>query len=144
MTALESNKLTDVILDGDFDIFQWGWYVEPDPDSMLSYFTCDQRGGWSDSWYCNPEYDALYTEQNAEMDQAEARAEIVKQMQQILYEDSPYLVRPTPRSARPSAATGSPCFQPQPDPGGICCSSTARTTTTTAPAGRPRPATATA
>ena len=57
---MESNKLTNIILDGEFDIFHWGWYVEPDPDSMLSYFTCDQRGNWSDSWYCNEEYDKLY------------------------------------------------------------------------------------
>ena len=31
----ESSKLTDVILEGNFDAFEWGWYVEPDPDSML-------------------------------------------------------------------------------------------------------------
>ena len=41
---MESSKLTNVILEGDFDAFEWGWYVEPDPDSMLSYMTCDQRG----------------------------------------------------------------------------------------------------
>ena len=66
VTSYESSKLTNIILDGEFDIFEWGWYVEPDPDSMLSYFTCDQRGNWSDSWYCNPEYDKLYLAQNAE------------------------------------------------------------------------------
>ena len=60
--AYTESKLTDVILDGNYDMFEWGWYVEPDPDSMLSYFTCDQRGNWSDSWYCNQEYDALYAE----------------------------------------------------------------------------------
>ena len=43
VTAMQSNKLTDVILEGDFDAFQWGWYVEPDPTSMLSYMTCAQR-----------------------------------------------------------------------------------------------------
>ena len=42
--AYESSKLTDVILEGEFDAFEWGWYVEPDPDSMLSYMTCGQRG----------------------------------------------------------------------------------------------------
>ena len=60
---MQSNKLTNVILDGDFDAFQWGWYVEPDPTSMLSYMTCGQRGNWSDSWYCNDAYDALFTQQ---------------------------------------------------------------------------------
>ena len=33
-----------IILDGEFDAFEWGWYVEPDPTSMLSYMTCDQLG----------------------------------------------------------------------------------------------------
>ena len=32
---MESNQLTNVILDGEYDVFHWGWYVEPDPDSML-------------------------------------------------------------------------------------------------------------
>ena len=91
LTTMESNKLTNVILDGEFDAFHWGWYVEPDPDSMLSYMTCDQRGGWSDSWYCNPEYDALYTQQNGATDEA-ARQDAVKQMQEMLFNDSPYLV----------------------------------------------------
>src|SRR5215207_6523076 len=89
--AYESSKLTDVILEGTFDTFEWGWYVEPDPDSILSYLTCDQLGNWSDSWYCNQEYDDLYLQQHIEMDDA-ARAEIVKQMQDLLYRDAPYLV----------------------------------------------------
>ena len=89
---MESNKLTNVILDGKYDVFEWGWYVEPDPDSMLSYMTCDQRGNWSDSWYCNEEYDALYDAAERRAGRREARVEMVKQMQQMLYEDSPYLV----------------------------------------------------
>ena len=28
--AMETNKLTNTILEGEFDVFQWGWYVEPD------------------------------------------------------------------------------------------------------------------
>ena len=82
---MESSNLTEIILEGDFDAFEWGWYVEPDPTSMLSYMTCDQLGNWSDSWYCNEEYDALYEQQQTEVDPA-ARAEQVKQMQEILYD----------------------------------------------------------
>ena len=33
--AMESNRLTNKILDGEYDIFHWGWYVEADPDSIL-------------------------------------------------------------------------------------------------------------
>ncbi len=114
----ESSKLTNVILEGDFDTFEWGWYVEPDPDSMLSYLTCDQLGGWSDSWYCNEEYDDLYQQQHVEMDDA-ARAEIVKQMQELLYRDAPYLVTAYSSIGEAFRSDRFACFQPQPDPGGI-------------------------
>jgi peptide/nickel transport system substrate-binding protein len=114
----ESSKLTDVILQGDFDTFEWGWYVEPDPDSMLSYMTCDQRGNWSDSWYCNDAYDDLYDAQHVEMDQA-TREDQVKQMQEILYNDAPYLVTAYSSIGEAFRSDRFACFEPQPDPGGI-------------------------
>jgi peptide/nickel transport system substrate-binding protein len=118
VTTMESGKLTNVILDGDFDMFQWGWYVEPDPDSMLSYFTCAQRGGWSDSWYCNPAYDALYAKQHAALDQATRDAE-VKQMQEMLYNDAPYLLTAYTTISEAYRSDRWHGFIPQPNPGGI-------------------------
>jgi peptide/nickel transport system substrate-binding protein len=118
VNAMESNKLTNVILDGTYDAFQWGWYVEPDPDSMLSYMTCGQRGGWSDSWYCNKRYDALYTAQNADLDQS-TRAADVKQMQQMVYTDAPYLVTAYNTLGEAVRSDRFACFEPQPDPSGI-------------------------
>ncbi len=118
VTAIESNNLTDIILEGDFDAFQWGWYVEPDPSSMLDYMTCDQLGNWSDSWYCNDEYDAMYKQQQTELD-PEARAEMVKQMQQMLYEDSPYLVTAYKTVGEAFRSDRFACLVPQPDPGGV-------------------------
>jgi peptide/nickel transport system substrate-binding protein len=85
---------------------------------MLSYMTCGQRGGWSDSWYCNPRYDALYRAQNAEMDDA-ARARDVKKMQQILYQDAPYLVTAYNTIGEAVRSDRFACLEPQPDPGGI-------------------------
>ena len=116
--TFESSKLTSVILDGEFDAFEWGWYVEPDPDSMLSYMTCGQRGNWSDSWYCNPDYDALYDAQHVEMDDAK-RQDDVKQMQEILYQDAPYLVTAYSSIGEAFRSDRFACFQPQPDPGGV-------------------------
>jgi peptide/nickel transport system substrate-binding protein len=118
VTAMESGKLTNVILDGEFDAFQWGWYVEPDPDSMLSYMTCGQRGGWSDSWYCNDEYDRLYKQQHSELDES-ARADIVKRMQEILFRDSPYLVTVYNNIDEAYRCDRFEGFVPQPQPGGI-------------------------
>ncbi|MFT3871988.1 MAG: ABC transporter substrate-binding protein [Nocardioides sp.] len=114
----ESSKLTDVILDGTFDMFQWGWYVEPDPQSMLSYLTCDQRGNWSDSWYCNKKYDKLFDEQSITVDRAK-RAEIVKKMQEMLYVDAPYLVTAYSTIGEAVRSDRFACLRPQPDPGGI-------------------------
>jgi peptide/nickel transport system substrate-binding protein len=118
VTAMESSKLTNVILDGEYDTFEWGWFVEPDPDSMLSYFTCDQRGSWSDSWYCDPEYDRLYEQQNAELDE-DQRAEIVKQMQAMLYEEAPYLNTAYNQIGEAYRSDRWEGFVPQPNPGGI-------------------------
>ncbi|HZC72987.1 MAG TPA: ABC transporter substrate-binding protein [Jatrophihabitans sp.] len=118
VSAPSSNQLTDIILKGNFDAFAWGWYVEPDPDSMLSYMTCGQRGNWSDSWFCNKQYDALYHEQHVQIDQAKREAE-VKKMQQILYQQSPYLVTAYDTIGEAVRSDHFACFVPQPNPGGV-------------------------
>ena len=74
----------------DFDLHMWSWLGYIDPDFMLMTVMCDQFGNWSDTGYCNPEYDALYAQQAAEMDPAK-RVAIVHEMQQILYRDHPYI-----------------------------------------------------
>jgi len=73
-----------------FDMAMWDWVGYLDPDFVLSIVGCDQYGGWSDTGYCNPEYDKLYQEQGVTVGQ-EARKEIVWKMQEILYDDRPYI-----------------------------------------------------
>lgn len=116
--SMESNKLTNVILDGNFDAFEWGWYVDPDPTSMLSYLTTDQHGSWSDTWYSNPEYDRLFEAQQVEMDQDE-RVEMVHEMQRMIYEDAPYLVTAYDTIGEAFRSDRFACLVPQPDPGGV-------------------------
>lgn len=118
VTSVDSSNLTDIILEGNFDVFQWGWYVEPDPHSMLSYLTCDQRGDWSDAWYCSEEYDALYEQQRVELDEA-ARVELIKRMQEILYQDAPYIVTAYSTNGQAVRSDRFTCFTPQPNPGGV-------------------------
>ena len=92
--ALTDAKLTDVIYEGKFDLFHWGWFPDPDPDFILSVMTCDQRppdGVWSDSFYCNEEYDEMYLEQKTLLDLDE-RAEMIKEMQRTVFLDVPYIV----------------------------------------------------
>jgi peptide/nickel transport system substrate-binding protein len=118
VSYFSSSQLTNVIYKGDFDAFQWGWYVEPDPDSMLSYLTCAQRQHSSDSFYCNPAYDKLYNEQHVSTDPTQ-RVQQVKEMQQILYRDSPYLVTAYSSTGEAVRSDRFACFVPQPNPGGV-------------------------
>ena len=73
-----------------YDIHMWSWIGYIDPDFMLTTVMCNQYGNWSDTGYCNPEYDALYAKQATEMDPVKRQA-IVHEMQQILYRDHPYI-----------------------------------------------------
>jgi peptide/nickel transport system substrate-binding protein len=122
VTAMSTGTETQDIGNGDYDTFIWGWGVEPNPDFQLSVFTCAQRSagsppnytpGWSDSFFCNKQYDNLYAEQKT-LDGI-ARQKVVKQMQQILYADEPYALLTydnDPQAFRSDLFTG---FAPQPD-----------------------------
>jgi peptide/nickel transport system substrate-binding protein len=93
------DKLTELTVrevDGkmapDFDTFIWGWGGDPyDPGILLNLLTTSAIGGSSDSFYANPEYDALYDQQSGEFD-TDARKAIVKQMIDLSQRDLPYLV----------------------------------------------------
>ena len=78
---------------GDYDLALWGWGPDPDPDFILSVMTSDQfvEGGWSDSGYMNPAYDALYFEQQVTLDKTQ-RQKIIWQMQEMVFNDRPYIV----------------------------------------------------
>jgi peptide/nickel transport system substrate-binding protein len=92
------SQLTEVIGKGDYDLFVWGWTPFVDPDPMLSYFTCGQVSSdpedptnyYNDASWCDKRYDALYKQQNTELDSAKRRA-IVKQMLTRFYESATYV-----------------------------------------------------
>ena len=115
---MDSSSLGDKILDGEYDAFQWDWYVEPDPDGILGDFTCDQLGDLNDSWYCDAGYDAMYAQQGVEMDkdkrvadrQADAAAALRGRALHRHRRDQTGEAVRTDKWA---------CFQPQPDPGGV-------------------------
>lgn len=77
----------------DYDLVIWGWGSDPDPDFMLSVMTSEQyeEGGWSDSGYSNPAYDELFAQQQMTLDENE-RQKIVWEMQEMLFNDRPYIV----------------------------------------------------
>ncbi len=93
-TSLTDTKLTDVIYEGNYDIFIWGWVPDPDPDFILSVVSTSQRppdGIWSDTFYSDPTFDANYDKQKTILDPT-ARADLIKQMELQIYEDAPYIV----------------------------------------------------
>jgi peptide/nickel transport system substrate-binding protein len=99
-TKIESadfTKLNDSLYLGKYDIIFSSWGVGPDPTSILALHTCgvlpDDASGTqrdTDTFYCNPAYDKLHEQQKAESDIG-ARAEIVRQMQKILYDEAPVI-----------------------------------------------------
>jgi peptide/nickel transport system substrate-binding protein len=123
VTAMSSGRLGDELVAGTYDLFHWGWIPDPDPDSILSYFQCEERPpdentyGNNDAFYCNPEYDRMYLEQRTTLD-PQRRLEIIHEMQRLFYEDSPYAVLwypPTFQAYRTDSFTG---YKPQPAPKG--------------------------
>ena len=124
--VVSTDALTELIGQGKYDMFEWGWVVEPDPNYQLSTFTCANRSykqagtitaNLSDSFYCNPAYDALFAQQSTETDH-QKRTDLVNQMQQMLYDDAPYIITyyyDDLEAYRSDRFTG---FVPQPDPKG--------------------------
>jgi peptide/nickel transport system substrate-binding protein len=74
-----------------FDLAMWDWVPLIDPDFILSVVTCSQFGGWSDSGYCNPQYDQWYKQQSTLTKQSD-RVALVYKMQDQIYNDRPYIV----------------------------------------------------
>jgi peptide/nickel transport system substrate-binding protein len=89
--AISDTALTDAIYAADYDMFIWGWGSDADPDFILSVLTCDQIMGWSDTFWCNQDYSRMYAEQKEQLDLDE-RANTIKAMQRIAYEDNPYII----------------------------------------------------
>lgn len=92
-TLMDEDSLIALYPAFDFDLIYWGWGLDPDPDFAMLIFTCDQReeGGWSDSGYCDEEFEEMYVEQGITFER-EARRELIWKMQEKLFNDRPYIV----------------------------------------------------
>lgn len=109
--------------DGTYDILTTGWNVNPDPNYVLSINLCSglptEVGGsyLSDAYFCNEQYDQLYNQQLGELDTG-ARADIVHDMQEVLYEENVFVIwgYADALEAYRNDVIGE--MTPQPDPGG--------------------------
>jgi peptide/nickel transport system substrate-binding protein len=91
ITVGSTDDLTEIWYEHDFDLYIWGWLPDPDPDFILSTYTSGQCGVWSDTCFSNPEYDALYDQQQIATS-VEERQAIIEEMQQIVYDAVPEVV----------------------------------------------------
>ena len=92
----EEGKLLEDLVgppDGEanWDFYMWGWVGDPDPMSLLSFFTSGQLGGLNDSFFANTRYDELFDLQQRATDPAERKA-FIAEMQNIVYDEAPYHV----------------------------------------------------
>lgn len=109
--------------EGTYDILTTGWNVNPDPNYILSINLCSglptEVGGsyLSDAYFCNEDYDRLYQQQLAELD-IEKRAELVKEMQKILYDTNIFVIWGYADALEAYRSDVIAEMTPQPDPGG--------------------------
>jgi peptide/nickel transport system substrate-binding protein len=85
--------LVSTQIDYDFDMIYYEWNPDADPGFLTSVFTCAETadGGWNDSGYCNPEYDALYDAQSTAVDPADRKA-VLWQIQEMIAKDRPWIM----------------------------------------------------
>jgi peptide/nickel transport system substrate-binding protein len=91
--GFEPDALTSLCCPGfDFDVIIWSWYTDIDAGGLLGVATCAEiPSGFSETGYCNPEYDELNDAQAIELDEA-TRIEQIHELQRILLEDVVYIV----------------------------------------------------
>jgi peptide/nickel transport system substrate-binding protein len=73
------------------DMFLWGYSGQPDPNFSLLIMLSAQVGDWNDCGWGNATYDQWYDDQATTTDPV-ARRSIIYDMQEMVYEQSPYIV----------------------------------------------------
>ncbi|MQA10294.1 MAG: ABC transporter substrate-binding protein [Pseudonocardiaceae bacterium] len=121
---VEENQVDEKGTAGEYDLAFSGWGVNPDPDYILGLHRCAARpnaqgqGGTTDSFFCDQQYDRLYARQLAEKDESK-RQEIVKKMQQRLYEQAPMVVLDYDNALEAYRSDKFEAFTVQPQPTGV-------------------------
>jgi peptide/nickel transport system substrate-binding protein len=89
--SMSFNQLNAELPKGDWDMLSDAWSTGPDPTYLLSIQTCgvlpqnNGTNGNTDAFFCNPEFDKLYAQQQTEFSSTQ-RTQTIDQMQQILYQ----------------------------------------------------------
>ncbi len=74
----------------DFDLYLWDWDGYADPGQTLACYTTAQIEGWNEPAWSDAQFDKLNTQQFRELD-PQKRAQLIWQMQQIMYDQTPQI-----------------------------------------------------
>ena len=83
--------------DPDFDMYVWSWAGFGDPGQTMSAMTTQMIGLANEPGWSNAEYDRLSDQQEITLD-PQKRAQILWRMQQIMYDQTPWVVLVYPYS----------------------------------------------
>ncbi len=75
----------------DFDLTVWDWGSYYDPGQTLNCLTTKEIGSLNEPFWSNAQYDALALQQGRTLDPRQRQA-MIWQMQQIMYQQSPWIV----------------------------------------------------
>ncbi len=100
--ATDYNRFQQKMRSGSGQLFTWGWNADyPDPENFFFLLygpnSKAEHGGENAVNYQNPEYDRLF-EQMRNMDNGPQRLAIIRQMQEILRRDAPWVFGVNPKS----------------------------------------------
>jgi peptide/nickel transport system substrate-binding protein len=102
LSIIDSGTLTNNIYNyqgntpaPNFDLVDWEWTGYFDPGQTLSALTTPEIGNLDEPYWSNAEYDKLALEQASTVD-PQKRAQIIWQMQQIMYQQSPWIPMTVP------------------------------------------------
>jgi peptide/nickel transport system substrate-binding protein len=99
-----------------YDAFLWGWGGDlPSPDFNLEVIECGSY--WSDTFYCNPEYDPLPQQALRSLDFDE-RVELMHEAERIMLEDSPYIILVHNNDIQVTRTDTWTGYRPSPEPNG--------------------------
>jgi peptide/nickel transport system substrate-binding protein len=117
-------QLSDNFDKGDYDLMFTTRAVTPDPDQVLALSTCSWRQSAagepspSSNYFCNADYDRMYAQQAGQLSPAK-RAEIVKRMQALLYDQAPEVVLSYSHNLEAYRSDRFAPFQTQPSTNGV-------------------------
>ena len=80
----------------EFDMYLWYWGETIDPNFILNVNTTSQIGSWNSTYWSDPAYDKLYTEQSRQVDPGKRKA-LTDQASSLLYTSSPQIVLDYPQ-----------------------------------------------